>query len=281
MGLKDILKRSRVFVNLRYSQPVIKLFFLLKPKVRKKIQNQRLYYLQFLRKLKAGDHLAFDIGANEGFVSEIFLDLKIKVVAVEPDPRNIAILYRRFSRNNLFNLYPAAAGSQPETGKFYLQKSGTAFSTLNPKWKQLIERGNYRFHSSYDAQMLEVNVIMVDELIRKNGSPSFVKIDVEGYESHVIKGISQKIPLLVFEANLPEFIDETFACIEHLRQIDDNILFNYSASFSFGLATFVGYHDFKNVLRSVKDRSVDIICVMSNYTDYYSRAPQENVELFF
>ena len=262
-------------MNLRYSQPIIKLFFLLKPKVNEKIRSQRLYYLQFLKKLKPGNHLAFDVGANEGFVTEIFLDLKIKVIAVEPDPRNIAILSRRFSRNNLFNLYPAAAGSQPDTGKFYLQKSGTAFSTLNPKWKQLIEKGNYRFHSSYNEHILNVNVVTIDELIRKNGLPSFVKIDVEGYESNVIAGISQNIPLLAFEANLPEFIDETISCIEHLHQVDSNILFNYSASFSFGLATFVGYHDFKNVLRTIKDCCVDIICVMSNYTDYYSAMPQE------
>jgi len=272
-SLKNILLKNETYVDLRYSSFFLRLWLFFNPSVKIKLKKQNDYYSDFLKNLKTGSHIAFDIGANEGFVSEVFLERNLEVVAVEPDARNTAILTSRFVKNPKFHLLSCAAGGSLGTEKLYSQKDGTAFSTINPKWKELIEKGDYRFHFLYESETRPVQLITLDQLIQSHGIPSFIKIDVERNESEVMKGISQKIPLLVFEANLPEFINETFDCLEHLYHIDKKIVFNYSSAFTYGADQFFGYEDFKHVLSSLDHRCVDIICIMSNYFDYYHKLP--------
>lgn len=271
--IKHILLRSDAFIEFRYSPPILRLLLFLRPSVKAKLKAQKEFYSGFLRNLKWGTHVAFDIGANEGFITEIFLKKQLSVVAVEPDPRNIAILTRRFGENEKFHLLPYAAASNSGTGEFYLQKKGTAFSTVNPKWKQLIEKGKYRFHHSYNEVPLNVQLITVDVLIQVYGSPSFIKIDVEGYETEVMKGLSHKIPIIIFEANLPEFIVETQECIDRLHEIDNEVVFNYSVSFKTAQKKFLGYSEFKRELAQIREPSIDIISIMSNYAEFYEQYP--------
>ena len=101
--------------------------------------------MNFIKNLKPGNHVVFDIGANEGFVSETFLENKITVIAVEPDERNISHFNGTICEKRQISSFPCAAGSKTGDKELYLQKNGTAFSTLNPKWKDLIEKGEYGF----------------------------------------------------------------------------------------------------------------------------------------
>jgi hypothetical protein len=103
--------------------------------------------------------------------------------------------------------------------------------------------------------------------------PSFIKIDVEGYEAEVMKGLNSKVPILVFEANLPQFAIETLACLKKLHEIDERAIFNYSASFAFASGNFSTYHDFVKILSSISQPCIDIICIMSNYFEYYLKLP--------
>jgi len=284
MGLgdiKSILLRNRYFIQLRYSSFFIKLFAFLRPAWKKELQEQKKYYLKFFNHLKPGQHTSFDIGANEGFVTGFFLQFGFSVIAVEPDQRNIAILIRRFRTNGRFQLYSGAAGQSNGTGKIYLQKNGTAFSTLSSKWKELIELGSYRFHSPYGPQPETVKMITLDELIETCGMPSYIKIDVEGYEAEVIKGLNKKVPILLFEANLPQFMNETLDCLKKLNQIDENAIFNYSYSFTIESEGFSRYDEFIKILPAISHPCIDIICIMSNYFDYYTGLPIIKSELSF
>ena len=53
---------------------------------------------------------------------------------------------------------------------------------------------------------MEVNVVTLDQLAQRYGIPAFVKIDAEGYDDHVLRGISFRPRALSFEYNrlLPE-----------------------------------------------------------------------------
>ena len=73
----------------------------------------------------------------------------------------------------------------------------------------------------------------LDSLVSQYGVPSFIKIDVEGYEHEVIKGLSTPVKMICFEFT-PEFIESTFNSIHHLQTLG-KISLNYSAGESMGL----------------------------------------------
>jgi len=58
-----------------------------------------------------------------------------------------------------------------------------------------------------------VEVATLDDLIAKHGEPAFVKIDVEGYEEHVLAGLTTRIPALSFEylCAAPEVAEQAVA----------------------------------------------------------------------
>jgi FkbM family methyltransferase len=55
------------------------------------------------------------------------------------------------------------------------------------------------------ARRKAVKTTTLEELILTHDLPFFVKIDVEGYEASVIRGLQRPVPFLSFEVNLPEF----------------------------------------------------------------------------
>lgn len=81
-----------------------------------------------------------------------------------------------------------------------------------------------------------VPVTTLDKLIEKYGNPAICKIDVEGFEYQVIKGLSRSIKMISFEFTPnPKLIDLTIESIKHLSTIG-NVQFNYSFSKSTVLA---------------------------------------------
>jgi FkbM family methyltransferase len=267
--MKSIFFRYQALLRIRFSPFFLKTWLLFKPRTRHKLQLQERYYHDLIGRLRSGNHKVLDIGANEGFVTKTFLDANLEVFAIEPDPRNIRILLARFGANKRFRLYPCISGSESGTSILYLQTGGSAFSTANVKWKKLLESGQYRLQSSFNEQGKAIRSVTLDELISEHGIFSFIKIDVEGYEHKSLDALSTKIPLICFEANLPEFIDETLECIKKLHMIDADARFNYSSSFVIGSPAFLGFDQFEKLVQSLQLPNIDVICRMSNYEDFY------------
>lgn len=70
----------------------------------KRIIDDRCREIEFYRKLLEGfqeGDLIFDVGANEGSKTDIFLKLGARVVAVEPDETNQEVLKHKFLRHRL------------------------------------------------------------------------------------------------------------------------------------------------------------------------------------
>ena len=76
LGLYDVLRRSPAYGLYMH------LFY---PKLASQPRRELRFYRQALSTLKPGD-LIFDVGANEGFKTAIFLRLGARVVCIEPDP---------------------------------------------------------------------------------------------------------------------------------------------------------------------------------------------------
>jgi hypothetical protein len=99
-------------------------------------------------------------------------------------------------------------------------------------------RKNVRTESRFSGtnqwgKRIIVEIITLDSLIAKHGLPRFCKIDVEGFEVSVIKGLSKPIPFISFEFTR-EFFYDAKACIDHLAALGPAV-FNFSVGESMEL----------------------------------------------
>jgi hypothetical protein len=63
-----------------------------------------------------------------------------------------------------------------------------------------------------------IKVTTLDALIATYGRPAFCKIDVEGYETAVLQGLSQPLPALSFEY-IPAVKERAVACVRRLSEL--------------------------------------------------------------
>ena len=151
--------------------------------------------------------LCFDIGANRGDFTVAALAKGYRVIALEPAPRVFKELACNFIYNpNVTPLRFAVSGSDYERVEFY-EADEDGLSTLNPDWltdESMPYRGKpYR--------TISATTITLDTLAIKYGTPDLIKIDVEGAEWHVFKGLSSKMGTIAFEwtlATMQEHIEQ-------------------------------------------------------------------------
>lgn len=158
-------------------------------------------YSQFIH---PGD-LVFDVGANVGNFCETFLSLGARVVAVEPDPRSLAFLRRRFAGRAVVE--PCALGSAEGSAVLHMS-SYTPGSSLSEEWVGA---------SKWDwRETTPVAVSTLEALKAKHGTPQHVKIDCEGFDYEVLCGMSFVPNSLSFEFNRIRLIVAR-SCLERLR----------------------------------------------------------------
>jgi hypothetical protein len=73
---------------------------------------------------------------------------------------------------------------------------------------------------------IDVDVVMLDGLIAEHGEPAFCKVDVEGFELEVLRGLSRPLRALSFEY-LPPAHDMALDAVDRLRRLGD-YQYNYS-----------------------------------------------------
>lgn len=118
----------------------------------------------------------FDIGANHGNRTELFLDLGLRVVAVEPQPDCVEILRGRFGTS--IELISAAVGAKPGRAELRVATYHT-LASLSDEWIDEVRRSG-RFSEFEWPEVMEVDVLTLDSLVERYGVPDFCKIDVEG-----------------------------------------------------------------------------------------------------
>lgn len=144
------------------------------------------------------DDLAFDIGAHVGDRVSSFRRLGARVIAVEPQPgpaRALAIIH---GRDRGVTIVRAAASDRVGELTLRLNIKNPAVSTASHDFIAAAERARGWEGQSWDAEM-RVPATTLDALIADYGAPSFIKIDVEGFENRVLAGLSVPVPALSFE----------------------------------------------------------------------------------
>jgi FkbM family methyltransferase len=173
-------------------------------------------YAQFLR---PGD-LCFDVGANVGNRTEIFLSLGARVICIDPQPECVKVLKRRY--RNEPRVVVVEKGLAAESGDMVLSvcQSANTISTFSEKWK------TGRFHDYKWESSVTVPVTTLDTLVQQFGIPAFCKIDVEGFEYQVLRGLSVPIPAISFEFT-KEFRDDLQLSLNYLNSLG-RAEFNYA-----------------------------------------------------
>jgi FkbM family methyltransferase len=205
----------------------------------RRVIEARYRQVEFYRTVLQGfrrQDLIFDVGANCGQKTDVFLRLGARVVAVDPDDENQSILREKFLAYR-FSPKPVvvigkALSDRDTIQTMWIDGPGSAINTLSEKWVDALRGGPRRTHSDLDSQEFarqkKVETTTLDQLMVAHGTPFYVKIDVEGYERTVLRGLQRPVPYLSFEVNLPEFRSEGLECVELLRRLAPGGKFNYA-----------------------------------------------------
>lgn len=226
---------------------------------------------QFYRGLLVGlrrDDLVFDIGANVGSKTDIFLRLGARVVAVEPDEACQRTLRDRFLRYRLMRppvtLIDKAVSDKIGVETMWIDGPGSAVNTMNGQWADHLRDSKGSF--PYANCGLEfscskpIETTTIEHLVGLHGVPFFIKIDVEGHELNVIRSLRQAVPFLSFEVNLSTFRQEGIECVKALSQLEPSGRFNYTPDCCSGLvlAEWLGTKEFYAVLESCSEETIEV-----------------------
>ena len=204
----------------------------------KKLFPERIaFYKQFIKP----NDLVFDVGANIGNRTEVFLKCEANVVAVEPQPECIETLQNKFNKN--VTIEQVGLSDMEGELEMYLA-SDTTVSTFDSDY---IKDTKAKFKYTQWNKTIKVKVTTLENLITKYGIPKFCKIDVEGFELQVLKGLRSTVPYISIEYAVPERKQAMMDCIEQLNRLSPDGKFNYSIeeSMNWALQTWMDYAAFK------------------------------------
>lgn len=204
--------------------------------------RQKKFFQQLIKK----DQLCFDIGANVGSKTELFLSIGAQVIAIEPQKQCCDILLKKFKNNNRVTVEKIAVGESNKE----LELKVSNESQISTFSNEFIRAYSYQAQFNWDGRET-VKVKTLDVLIQQYGIPDFCKIDVEGYEFEVFKGLTQNIPLLSFEFNHP-LKHLALKCLNRFEAFD-SLIYNYVEfeNPGFALKKWVKHSDILEIINNL------------------------------
>ena len=132
-----------------------------------------------------------DIGANIGYFSLLAARLPdVQVISFEPSPREIVRFYRNIALNRFSNitLFPYGLSDQVTSSSLYIHDDS------NPGMNSPINLQDLFPYVKYN-QIASCNFIPLDHIFSETllSKVQLCKIDVEGYEMSILKGMSKSI----------------------------------------------------------------------------------------
>lgn len=162
-----------------------------------------------------------DVGANVGVFSVLASGVSgAKSIAIEPNDKNIELLKQNIGINSLqnnINIIKCVVGNQVGEVSF-------------TKGLDSINRVKRDEDTSLETELIKEETL--DNLLKDN-IPSFIKIDVEGFELNVLKGAKN----ILQEPNLKILIIETNG-LSSKYQLNEDEIFRIIENYGFSLYSY-------------------------------------------
>lgn len=153
------------------------------------------------------DKLIFDVGANKGEVTKKFIDKGAKVLAIEPQ-KEISV---GDNFNGVLAIENICLSDKIEKIIFFKGDSKhSTISTCLKEWKN--------DHPTTKWTEIVVKTNTLDNLIKKYGYPTYIKIDVEGFEDKVLFGLNSKIDFISLEFT-QGFKESFYNCMKQVEKL--------------------------------------------------------------
>lgn len=166
---------------------------------------------QFIVQTMGRGGAMLDVGANIGNHSVCLCDLFDEVHAVEANPRTYKLLEFNAAPHAHMKTYQLAASDERRLLSFQVE-------SINVGASRVVDGDRDR---QPPCPRIEVQAARLDDVLRPNAPLRLVKIDVEGHELQVIRGMSGLLathgPCVVFEQQAVDFVDGSSAVITALR----------------------------------------------------------------
>lgn len=241
MSIKDLLKSTLGVNNIKFIKSWYK-----SSNDKILIEQRRDFYRQFV---KPGS-VFFDIGANYGNRIEPLINDEIKIIAIEPQIECVRFLRKKYDKK--ITILQNGVGKILETKLMYISTNANILSSFSREWIDSTKNSG-RFKKIKWDKTREIEMITLDYLIATYGNPDFIKIDVEGFELEVLKGLTQNVNVLSLEYTVPERKEALIDCLDYLNNLSNsNVIFNYCITENtfFSLPNWIDYNEIIDLINT-------------------------------
>jgi FkbM family methyltransferase len=206
--------------------------------------------LLFSDLIKEGDYV-IEIGGHIGYISLYLAHLvgpKGRITVFEPGPDNLPYLQKNTAADPRISLVKKAVTDYVGTAKLYIDKLTGQNNSLIADYRILKENTKLAYIDSGDASFIEVPCTTLDNFLNQVQTifPSFVKIDVEGAEFHVLNGMRETLKTkdLALMVEVHENLEEVFLLLRD--------------------SGFLMFDPKRNPIKDAKDVRGNIFCIKKN-----------------
>jgi len=183
----------------------------------KKFDRTTTRYLLYLKKeMRFEPNTIIDVGASIGAWSEAarFVYPNSKIYSFEPIPDSYSLLARRsYKHRGTIRVFNYAVGDESGERTLYVSDHLPASSLL-----KMTVRHKSMFPCTDQRKEIRVPVKRLDEVEEVVWEePILVKIDVQGFELNVLRGVGMhlsRVSVIQIEINFEDFYDEQASSIE-------------------------------------------------------------------